>query len=211
MISLRTRRFLLLAVVAALGLLGGGCSQDGANRHEESRIFAEEVVAVVGAIEPVENSDAEVDVPPGCVIVAEEDEYGFPIDVMRCGADAPPPPPPPEPGSDLPFADWVGSAAANQLAVTVRDVLVLQTACRDADAIQELQRLVAETPGDVRPALEEATAQLGRAALACNIDPVAWRDHMDLAIAHLRAFVTTADEARLAAAASTNGDEVDDG
>ena len=208
MASLRTRRFLPVALVAALGLVGGGCSQDGADRQAESQLFAAEVIAAVGVIEPTDDSGAEVDVPPGCVIVTEEDGYGFPIDVMKCGADVPPPA---DPGSDLTFAGWVGSAAAHKLAGAVRDVLVLQTACNDGAAIADLRRLVADVPGDVRLPLEQAAAELGRAALACNIDPAAWRDHTDLAIAHLRVFVTAADEARLAAAASASGNEVDDG
>jgi hypothetical protein len=214
MISLPTRWLLPLTVVIALGLVAGACSQDDAEAHDESEVVAAEVIDSVAAteaeevIDPADESDTEVDLPPGCVIVTEEDEYGFPIDVMRCGDDAPPPP---APGSDQRFIEWVRTDEADQLAVALRDVLVLQTACGDGSPIRELQRLVASAPDQVREPLEKATAELGQASLFCNVDAAAWQDHLDLAIAHLQVFVAAAQEARSAPAASAARDEVDDG
>jgi hypothetical protein len=214
MASLRTPWLLPLTVAIALGLVTGACSQDDAEGHDESDVVAVEIInAVAGAkaeevIDPVDETDSAVDLPPGCVVVTEEDEYGFPIDVMRCGDEAPPPP---EPGTDLRFVEWLRTDEADQLAVALRDVLVLQTACGDGSAIRELQRLVAGVPGQVAEPLEKATAELGQASLFCNVDATAWQDHLDLAIAHLQVFVQAAEKARSAPAASADGDEVDNG
>lgn len=214
MTSSRTPWLLPLTVVIALGLAAGACSQDDTEGDDESKVVAVEIIdAVAGAeteevIDSGDETDSEVDLPPGCVVVTEEDEYGFPIDVMRCGDEAPPPP---ERGTDLRFVEWVRTDEADQLAVALRDVLVMQTACGDGSAIRELQRLVANVPNQVREPLEKATAELGQASLFCNVDAAAWQDHVDLAIAHLEVFVEVAEKARSAPAASADGGEVDDG
>ena len=214
MTSLRTPRLLPLTVVIALGLVTGACSQDDAEGPDESDVVAVEIINSVARAnneevnDSVDETDVAAGLPPGCVVVTEEDEYGFPIDVMRCGDEAPPPP---EPGTDLRFIEWLRTDEADQLAVALRNVLVLQTACGDGSAIRELQQLVAGAPDQVAEPLEKATAALGQASLFCNVDATAWQDHLDLAIAHLQVFVQAAEKARSAPVASADGGEVDDG
>lgn len=163
--------------------------------------FAAEVVAEVAVAmdQPATTTPPDegptIEVPEGCILVEEIDEYGFPIQVVRCDGEAPVPST--TQGPDVSVADWVGSDGAAALSAAIRDALVLQAACGDVAQLDTLNNLVAETPGAVREPLSKAAAELAQAALFCNRSPESWQDHMDLAIAYLQEFVASvAREAR---------------
>jgi hypothetical protein len=172
----------LLVLALATGACGAATAADADNAAD----VAAELVAAAEAAAGAPPVDAEPELPEGCEIVTETDDYGFPVEVMRCGEDVPPP----DPGGPIPGVEgWVGSNAAFDLAVAIRDALVLQTGCGDGGGLDELALLAAGAPDEVRPALEKAVAELGQAALFCNLDAASWQDHTDLAVAYLEQVV----------------------
>ena len=185
--------------LALLTLVAAGCGEADVDPVdlESDRIAGAVLEAVADALgRPVTTTttpaeEPDIDVPEGCVLVEEVDEYGFPIDVIRCDDDVPPPRPT---GTDLSYAEWVGSDDAVALASAIRDALVLQTSCGDPSGLAELILLVAGSPDEVREPLQKAAAELAQAALFCNRDPEAWQDHMELATAYLEAFIVDASE-----------------
>lgn len=187
-ISLRA----VCALVAVL-VTTAACSSESADESASAH-FADAVLVDVAAAMDVPATTAPpedaptIEVPEGCVLEEAIDEYGFPIDVVRC--DGAEPAPTTTQGPDLAVGDWVGSDEASALSSAIRDALVLQTACGDVSRLDPLNTLVASTPDEVREPLVKAAAELAQAALFCNRSPEAWQDHMDLAIAYLQEFVT---------------------
>lgn len=187
----RLRRIAVLAVVAAL--FAAGCASDDAVPAPGSDVAESVISTVEERLGSVAEPEPE-ELPEGCRIEQTEDEYGFPVDVVVCDGEEPDEP---DPGEQIRFVDWAGSDAADEVALLIRNALVIGGGCGDDELIRDLEIAVAEAPQRVRDELEAVAAELARAATFCTTDPERWEAHLRLAIASLEVFVRVADAARV--------------
>jgi hypothetical protein len=132
----------------------------------------------------------EIEVPEGCRLEIELDEYGFETELVVCDdpAETTAPageatgepettiaPETTEPSEPPALADWAGSAEARNLARRLRRVLIEQSGCQSSQELILLEADVEAAPTEIRQPLLDAVAALWRSAESCNVDAEAWR------------------------------------
>jgi len=192
------RRLPLLAVGV---ILAAACSDADLTSGAPSPVAAE-VLARVDAVlgEDARPEPGAVEVPEGCRLVIELDEYGFETELVVC--DEPPEQSttvpsgtvPGEPGgtttSNPPdqapdMAAWVGSQEARDLARRLRPVLIGQSGCEGPHDLIALTNQAAAAPAEIRAPLQEAVAALAQSAHLCNVDVAGWQAATETALDHL--------------------------
>jgi hypothetical protein len=192
------RRLPLLAVGV---ILAAACSNADLSSGSLSPI-ASEVLARVDAVlgEDAGPEPGAAEVPEGCRLVIELDEYGFETELVVCEEPAEPSTTVPsgtvpgEPGEtttssppdEAPdMAAWVGSQKARDLARRLRPVLIGQSGCAGPHDLIALTNQAAAAPDEIRAPLQEAVAALARSAHLCNVDVAGWQAATETALDHL--------------------------
>ena len=106
----------LLTFIVMFALLAAACGSPA------PEIQSDDVVAeVLGVVDAAETSAtkttvAQLEVPPGCELVTELDEYGFEVQVVNCDDRQPLPEDP----------DWLGSDSSKLAARMLREAMIGQ-------------------------------------------------------------------------------------
>ncbi len=173
----------LLLPICALAILATSCGSTASDIDSDA-VVAHVLAAAPATTSPVEAPPPSIEVPPGCRLVTELDEYGFEVEVIDCGDEEPAPP-----GDDK----WLGSDSAVEAAILMRKAILQEAACGTATSHDQLREHVARSPMKLREPLLAAIAALERGAQHCNQDRDAWAEAMSAAITHLEEFVLAAE------------------
>lgn len=173
----------LVLPICALAVLATSCGSTASDIDSDA-VVAHVLAATPATTVPSEAPPASVEVPPGCRLVTELDEYGFEVEVVDCGDEEPAPP-----GDE----EWLGSDSAVEAATLLREAILHEAACGSVVSHDQLREHVARSPTKLREPLLAAIAALELGAQHCNRDSDAWAETMSTAISHLEEFVLAAE------------------